>query len=119
MENPSPPAVSASVIAHLKQIARDELKLRPDEIERIDSNTSLIEGLQLDSLTQVVLLSEIEARYGVALDVGGQEELERIETVGDLVALISDRVTSSQRSASLEPSRARNLTHGVNFRARK
>ncbi|MGH9160877.1 MAG: acyl carrier protein, partial [Vicinamibacteraceae bacterium] len=95
-------AVSASVVAHLKQIARDELKLRPDEIERIDSNTSLIEGLQLDSLTQVVLLSELEAQYGIALDVGGQEQLEQIETVGDLVALIADRVTSSQRSASLE-----------------
>jgi acyl carrier protein len=96
MEEASPAAVSASVIAHLKQLARDELKLRPDEIERIDSTTSLIEGLQLDSLTQVVLLSELETRYGIALDVGGQEQLERIETVGDLVALITHRVSSSQ-----------------------
>lgn len=100
MDDASPAAVSASVVAHLKQIARDELRLRPDEIDRIDSSTSLIEGLQLDSLTQVVLLSELETRYGIALDMAGQEELERIETVGDLVALITRRVSSSQRSAS-------------------
>ncbi|MPZ19329.1 MAG: hypothetical protein GEV06_15650 [Luteitalea sp.] len=98
MEDVSAVAIGTSVVAHLKQIARDELKLRPEEIDRIDSSTSLIEGLQLDSLTQVVLLSELETRYGIVLDVGGQDPLERIETVGDLVALITHRVSSSQRS---------------------
>lgn len=95
MEQSSLAAISESVLADLKRIAREELKLPSDQIGRINLDTSLIEGLQLDSLTQVVLLTELESRYGIVLDADDQQQLQRVETIGDLIQLIARRASSA------------------------
>lgn len=74
-----------SVLSHLKKVAQDQMNLTPEQIEAIRPETRIVDGLQLDSLAQVVLMTSIEHDFGCTFS---PEELQGVETVNDLVQLI-------------------------------
>ena len=72
----------SEVLDYLRKVAREELKLPQQQIDSVRPETPIVEGLQLDSLAQVVLLSKIETDFGLVFE---PEDRERLQTVGDLV----------------------------------
>ena len=80
------------MIEDLKALARTELDMRPEQIERIGLDTPIVEGLQLDSLKQVVLMANIEETYGFEFSLEDRELVQELQTVGDLVRLVRKRV---------------------------
>ena len=85
---PTAPLTHESVLAHLRTVARDELKLKPEQIARIQPETPIADGLHLDSLTQVILVTGLEEHYGFEVDLDDRERLAEVETIGDLVHFI-------------------------------
>jgi acyl carrier protein len=80
------------MLEQLKTLARTELEMRPEQIEKIGFETSIVEGLQLDSLKQVVLMVNIEETYGFEFSLEDRELVQELQTVGDLVRLVRERV---------------------------
>ena len=76
------------ILAYLKEIAEEELEVAEEQISRIALDTQIVEGLQLDSVSQVVLITNIEEKYGFLFDL---EDREKIQTVQDLVEMILAR----------------------------
>lgn len=81
-----------SVLIHLKQIAEEQLNLTPEQIAAIQPNARILDALQLDSLAQVVLMTAIERDFGCILD---PEDVQHIETLKDLVAMITRRASEA------------------------
>jgi acyl carrier protein len=77
--------VMDKVRAHLAS----ELQVDPD---RIQEDTRLRDDLDADSLDLYELVMELEDVYGVKLS---EEEAARIETVGQAVDFVLDRVPSA------------------------
>jgi acyl carrier protein len=90
VEGPVPS--EADVLERLRAVAREELELRPEELPGLGPETLLVEGLQLDSLRQVVLVTSLEEQFGFELTHEDRDRLLGLRTVGDLVALIRDRM---------------------------
>lgn len=86
------------LLAHLKMVAGTELELQAEQIDRIELDTPIVEGLQLDSLKQVVLIANLEETYGFELSPKDLEQLQSLETVGDLVRMIRERSASAKCS---------------------
>ena len=64
----------------------------------LDENTSLREGLNLDSLDMAGLLLHTESRFGIQVE---SELLEDIATVGDLLDVLQGKISAKQdRSAA-------------------
>lgn len=80
-----------SVLEHLKQVAREQLDLSPEQIEAIEPDAPILDALRLDSLAQVVLMAAIENDFGCTFE---PEELQEIHSVRDLTALIVKRATT-------------------------
>ncbi len=87
--------VQAEILDFLKDIAREELELSEDQIEQVDLDTPLMEGLRLDSVTQVVLITAIEDHYGIEFEL---EDGEGLRTVRDLVEIIEHRIHQKRAS---------------------
>jgi acyl carrier protein len=66
-----------------------ELEVPP---ERIQPETRFREDLDADSLDLYELVMELEDRYGIRVS---EEEAARIETVGDAVDFVTDRVPAA------------------------
>lgn len=90
-EHPTPTGdpVRDSILEFLKDIALEELELSEEQIERMGLDTPLMEGLRLDSVTQVVLITAIEDHYGIQFEL---EDGDGLETVRDLVMIIEERI---------------------------
>ena len=86
-DSTSPPS-EEGILAYLKELAEEELELTEEQISRIELDTEIVEGLQLDSVSQVVLITNIEEEYGFLFDF---EDREKIQTVRDLVEMIIAR----------------------------
>ncbi len=80
------------ILEHLKTVARTELELTPSQVAAIGPDTVIVEGLQLDSLKQVVLLASIEDTFGFELTLEDRQELQAMSTVADLIRFIQSRV---------------------------
>lgn len=78
----------AEILDALAEIGREHLDLDASMVLRPDLR--LVEDLDLDSLKLLTLAVEAENRFRVVLD-----EERGIETVGDLVAAIADRLAGS------------------------
>jgi acyl carrier protein len=78
-------------------IASQRLILPPAALARLHPDDSLVEQLQLDSLSQVTLLAALEEDFGVLLE---PEDRENIVTLNDLVAAIQERIGQSAKAAS-------------------
>ena len=59
--------------------------------------TKLREGLGLDSVDVVSIVSQIERRFRIRLS---HEELQTLATVGDVLNLLQSKLTSSDSSAA-------------------
>jgi acyl carrier protein len=60
-------------------------------VDRITTDTRIVEGLQLDSLRQVVLVTGVEERFGFEFEPEELMALGSGGTVGDLVRMIQRR----------------------------
>jgi acyl carrier protein len=83
------------VLDRLRMIARKELEMKPDDIARVGPGTLLVEGLQLDSLRQVVLVTSVEEQFGFELTHEDRDRLLALRTVGDLIRLIRERASTA------------------------
>lgn len=82
---------SEDILADLKWIAVTELEITPEEIDRFQPDSFLMETLNLDSLAQAVFVFAIEDHYGITFE---PEDAAKIETLKDLVALIKRNISS-------------------------
>lgn len=69
---------------------QDHLAARGIERAKITSEAHLLRDLDLDSLDTVELTVGIEERFAIEIP---DEELEDVETIDDIVALISTKVS--------------------------
>ena len=74
------------VMAKVREHLSAELEVSPGEIEE---GTRFREDLDADSLDLYELVMELEDTYGVKVS---EEEAARIETVGDAVAFVLERL---------------------------
>jgi acyl carrier protein len=81
----------AQLLAQIRMLAATELELKEEQVAGVQLDTPIVEGLELDSLKQVMLLTSLEETYGVVLAPATVEELRALRTVGDLVRLIRER----------------------------
>ncbi len=79
------------IMARLREVARDDLELTPDQIAALSPDQSLGDGLALDSLRQVILVTRIEDIYGFEFEPDDQARLAGLRTLGDLVGLVAER----------------------------
>jgi acyl carrier protein len=79
----------------LKNVAQAVLELPPDVVATMRMETSVLDAFQLDSLKQVVLMAHIEDAFGFEFSPDDLDRMQHIETVGDLVALVAARATTS------------------------
>ena len=78
----------AEVLEYLKGVALTELELRPEQVANIRPETIIVEGLQLDSLKQVILLANLEENFGFELTLEDRQQLLGLTTVSDLIQFI-------------------------------
>ena len=76
------------VMAKVREHLASELEVGPD---RISETTRFREDLDADSLDLYELVMELEDTYGVSVS---EEEAARIETVGDAVDFVLERVSA-------------------------
>ena len=79
------------ILTTLRNIAKAELELRPEQVERIQMATPIVDGLQLDSLKQVILLTSVEERFQFELTLEDRQSLQGLANVGDLVRFVRRR----------------------------
>ena len=79
------------ILSKLRNIAQAELELRPEQAERIQMETAIVDGLQLDSLKQVILLTSVEETFQFELTLEDRQSLQGLATVGDLVRFVRSR----------------------------
>ena len=75
-----------AILEYLKQVAREQLNMTPEQIDTIKPDTPLMEALPLDSLNQVILVSTIERDFGQTYE---PEQWQDLATVRDLVKMIA------------------------------
>ena len=63
----------------------------------LKDETSLREGLGLDSVDVVSIVSQIERRYRIRLT---QEELTTLSTVGDVLSLLQTKLTAGPEASA-------------------
>jgi acyl carrier protein len=63
----------------------------------LDENTNLREGLGLDSVDVVSIVSQIERRFRIRLT---HEELQTLATVADVLKLLEAKLAASESSAA-------------------
>ncbi|WP_329619122.1 acyl carrier protein [Streptomyces sp. NBC_01255] len=73
----------ADRLAELRDMAADIFTVEPEEVEGAGS---FIEDLGADSLLAVELLSRIEQRYDVMIDVGDLEKMTDLRSTYKVVA---------------------------------
>jgi acyl carrier protein len=87
-----------AILASLKTHAAEALDLPQDEVQAIAAETPIVEGLRLDSLRQVVLLTKIEEQFGFEFEPEELATLGPAATVGDLVRLIHRRAALAEQT---------------------
>jgi acyl carrier protein len=85
------------VLSHLRSIAVEILELDPETVRGFAPELPLAEALHLDSVAQLILLTEIEDKYGFLFQ---PEDAERLRTMADLVQIIRERAVRSPGGSS-------------------
>jgi acyl carrier protein len=83
------------VLTAIKGFAADALELPAEDVSRVTPELPVVEGLRLDSLRQVMLLTRIEEEFGFEFDPEELADLGPDATIGDLVALILRRANGA------------------------
>jgi len=68
-----------------------------EKYEDLNENTNLREGLGLDSVDVVSIISQIERRFRIRLS---QQELERLTTVADVLNLLESKIPGGPQSSA-------------------
>jgi acyl carrier protein len=68
-----------------------------EKYPNLDENTNLREGLGLDSVDVVSIVSQIERRFRIRLT---HEELQTLATVGDVLKLLEAKLADAESSAA-------------------
>ena len=76
-----------TIVEHLVEASDEEVVA-----EEVTHETSLREDLDLGSLQAITLVMDLEEHLGVAVE---DEELEQLETVGDLHDLIESKLEAA------------------------
>jgi acyl carrier protein len=63
----------------------------------LDDNLNLREGLGLDSVDVVSIVSQIERRFRIRLS---QQDLEKLATVGDVLNLLEQKLSGPEAAAA-------------------
>jgi len=63
----------------------------------LDENTNLREGLGLDSVDVVSIVSQVERRFRIRLT---QQELEKLATVADMLNLLQGKVEAGPETSA-------------------
>ena len=87
MQPTAVPKDEGAILEYLKQVAREQLNMTPEQIESIKVDAPLMEALPLDSLNQVILVSTIERDFGQTFE---PEQWQALGTVQDLVKMIAE-----------------------------
>lgn len=80
-------SIRAKVIEHL--IAASDEDVKPEDVTE---NSSLRDDLDLSSLQAVTLVMDLEDEFGVVIE---DEEIEKLSTVGDVLAIIQTKQAES------------------------
>ena len=91
-----PPEAAANysedqILEYLKELARQDLELKSEQVDQLSLESSISDGLQLDSLRQVILLANVEQKFGFELTLEDRQDLAGLNTVSDLVGFIRSR----------------------------
>lgn len=86
MQPTAVPKDEGAILEYLKQVAREQLNMTPEQIGSIKVDAPLMEALPLDSLNQVILVSTIERDFGQTFE---PEQWQALATVQDLVKMIA------------------------------
>ena len=73
-----------TIVNHLVEASDEEISA-----EEVTSKTLLREDLDLGSLQAIALVMDLEENFSIAVE---DEELEKLETVGDLHSLIETKL---------------------------
>jgi acyl carrier protein len=84
-----------AILERLKEIARDGLNMTPEQISAIRVDAPLMETLRLDSLGQVVFVTQIESDFGCVFE---PEDWQQMHCVNDLVKMIAARATTEGKA---------------------
>lgn len=76
------------ILSYLNKIAVEILELEPERIRRLVPEQPLAEAFELDSVAQLVFLTQIEDGYGFVFEM---EDGEGLRTIADLVQIIRER----------------------------
>ena len=79
---------ATDVAASLREVMADRLGIAP---EQITPEARLVEDLGLDSLDAVELAIAVERRFEIEV---AEEELARLQTVADMLALVESRTAA-------------------------
>jgi acyl carrier protein len=82
------------VLDRIREHLATELEVDPG---RIQDTTRFREDLEADSLDLVELVVELEDRYGIRM---GEDQAERIKTVGQAVDFVLDQAPSVKHQTS-------------------
>ena len=77
----------ASILRDVRQVLEEHLS-----IADVDESTHLFRDLELDSIQQLTFVVEIENHFKICFDEGDEAD---IETIGDVVDAVSNRLGSS------------------------
>ena len=93
-ENNNGALTAEAVLARLKTVVEQNLELKPEQLGALRFDTPIVEGLQLDSLAQVTLITSVEGEFGIEFEL---EDRQRLTTIRDLVQLIQERAAGNPR----------------------
>jgi acyl carrier protein len=94
IESRTPECSEEAVLARLKELARTELNMSPEQIAMISPEAPIVDALRLDSLAQVVLVTNMEQDFDCTFEA---DDWQTVETVGDLVKMVSARAGQAHR----------------------
>ena len=77
----------SQILEDVRSVLREHLQVSFP----VDLETDLFHDLELDSLKQLTLVVELENQFRICFHEGDEEDLR---TIGDVVGLISNRITS-------------------------
>lgn len=80
----------SALLNTLKELLEED---RGEPVEGMDENTTLREGLGLDSVDMITLVMQIQDRFRVVL---ASDELEQVVTVKDFLDLLQSKISSAK-----------------------
>lgn len=72
----------------IRRIALHELEIPAKQAAGIDMDSPLAKELQMDSLAQVIFITQMEEKFGLIFELEDRARFEKVETVRDLIQVV-------------------------------